>query len=158
MVLLVTAKRLQSTVHHPNNLLNGFWEHLLINWQEWATLTFVYCPMSVGLMGLDRKRNCHRRADFSCALHGQNISVIHTESCLGLRPDLNLWCCWSLSSALMSCLILQRNHSSGCILIRYLILCKSIWWEERTHYQCNLKYAFVFLFWNGTDFKHWFVL
>lgn len=153
MVLLVTAKRLQSTVHHPNNLLNGFWEHLLINWQEWATLTFVYCPMSVGLMGLDQKRNCHRRADFSCALHGQNISVIHTESCLGLRPDLNQpqFCPHVLPDS-------PEEPFSGCILIRYLILCKSIWWEERTHYQCNLKYAFVFLFWNGTDFKHWFVL
>lgn len=81
MVLLVTAKPFQSTIHHPNNLLNGFWEELLINWQEWATLTFVYCTMSVGLVGLDQKRNHlkkHRGANFSCPLHGQNIAIIHT--------------------------------------------------------------------------------
>lgn len=41
--------------------------------------------MSVGLVGLDQKRNYHRGVNVSCALHGQNISVIHTLKLLGIK-------------------------------------------------------------------------
>lgn len=55
MVLLLTTKPFQSTIHHPNNLLNGFCKDLLINWQEQTALKFVYCSTYMGLRHTKRR-------------------------------------------------------------------------------------------------------